>query len=70
VMQGPGRTWGKWSIPETHTDNKFGTADDPVINPDRPIGATPLAVAGWARLAKVLKERGVASDYRERATNC
>ena len=67
VMQGPGRTWAKWSIPDIHTDNKFGTADDPVINPDRPIGATPLAIAGWARLAKVLKERGAVCDYRERA---
>ena len=63
VMQGPGRTWGKWSIPDTHTDNKFGTADDPVINPDRPIGSTPLAIAGWARMAKVLNERGAADDY-------
>jgi hypothetical protein len=67
IMQGPGRTWSKWSIPDIHTDNKFGTADDPVINPDRPIGATPLAIAGWARLAQVLNARGTANDYHERA---
>jgi hypothetical protein len=30
VSQGPGRNWTKWSPPEDHTDNKVGTADDPV----------------------------------------
>jgi hypothetical protein len=66
-MQGPARTWMRWTRPEVHTDNKVGTADDPVINPDRTIAAVPLAVAGWARLAKLLDERNISNDYVDRA---
>ena len=31
VLQGPERTWMRWTAPDVHTDNKIGTADDPVI---------------------------------------
>ncbi len=65
VNQGPKRDWMRWTAPDVHTDNKIGTADDPVIA--QPVGNTPLAVAGWARLAPLLAGRNVASDYLERA---
>ena len=42
VNQGPARNWMKWSAPEEHTDNKVGTADDPVIQPGE--GNSPLAI--------------------------
>ncbi len=65
VMQGPARTWMGWKAPEIHTDNKIGTEDDPVIAPGTP--NVPLTVAAWARLGRILSERGVAHDYTERA---
>ena len=65
VNQGPGRNWTKWSAPEDHTDNKSGTPDDPIIQPGE--GNSPLVIAGWARLSRILKERGVANDYLDRA---
>jgi len=65
VSQGPGRDWMKWSPPDVHTDNVVGTADDPVIMPGE--GYSPLVIAAWMRLAKLLDERGVRTDYRDRA---
>ncbi|MBI3852647.1 MAG: glycoside hydrolase family 9 protein [Verrucomicrobia bacterium] len=65
VSQGPGRNWTKWSIPEAHTDNIIGTADDPVVQPGE--GNSPLAIGGWARLAELLKQRSVKSDYLDHA---
>jgi len=65
VNQGPGRNWTKWSIPEMHTDNIIGTADDPVISPGE--GNSPLMIGGWARLSNLLKQRGMTNDYLERA---
>ncbi|MBI3836524.1 MAG: glycoside hydrolase family 9 protein [Planctomycetia bacterium] len=65
VLQGPARTWMKWSAPDEHTDNKIGTADDPVIAAGT--GNVPLTIAAWASLARVLNERGVRNDYTDRA---
>ena len=65
VSQGPGRNWTKWSAPEDHTDNKIGTADDPVIQPGD--GNSPLMIGGWARLSVLLKQRGATNDYLARA---
>lgn len=65
VMQGPARTWMRWEAPDKHTDNKIGTADDPVIAP-APSNA-PLTIAAWACLARELDARGVGNDYLERA---
>jgi len=65
VSQGPGRNWTKWSAPEVHTDNAIGTDDDPVVQPGE--GNSPLVIGGWARLSVLLKQRGVASDYLDRA---
>jgi hypothetical protein len=65
VSQGPGRAWTKWSAPEVHTDNKVGTADDPVIQAGE--GNSPLVVGAWARLSKILQHRGKTNDYLERA---
>ncbi len=65
VLQGPARTWMKWSAPDEHTDNKIGTDDDPVIAAG--MGNVPLTVAAWASLARVLTERGIEHDYTERA---
>ncbi len=65
VNQGPGRNWTKWSAPEDHTDNKVGTADDPVIQPGE--GNSPFLIGGWARLSVLLKQRGVTNDYLDRA---
>jgi hypothetical protein len=65
VLQGPARTWMKWSAPDEHTDNKIGTSDDPVIAPG--MGNVPLSIAAWASLARVLSERGVEHDYTGRA---
>jgi hypothetical protein len=65
VMQGPARTWMRWEAPDKHTDNKIGTADDPVIAP-APSNA-PLTIAAWACLARELDARGVRNDYLERA---
>jgi hypothetical protein len=52
-------------VPEEHTDNKVGTADDPMIQPDE--GSSPLMIGGWARLSVLLKQRGVTNDYLDRA---
>lgn len=65
IHQGPGRDWTKRSAPEDHTDNQVGTADDPVIQPGE--GNSPLMIGGWARLAVLLKARGVTNDYLPRA---
>ena len=65
VHQGPGRNWTKWSVPEEHTDNTVGTADDPVIQPGE--GNSPLMIGGWARLSVLLKPRGMTNDYLDRA---
>jgi hypothetical protein len=63
VLQGPARTWMKWSAPDEHTDNKIGTADDPVIAPGS--GNVPLTVAAWAGLARA--QRGQQQGNLERA---
>ena len=65
IRQGPGRNWTKWSAPEDHTDNKTGTADDPVIQPGE--GNSPLMIGGWARLSVLLRSRGETNDYLARA---
>jgi len=65
VSQGPGRAWMKWSPPEVHTDNIVGTPDDPVIQPGE--GHSPLAIGGWARLSVLLNQRGIGTDYLDRA---
>lgn len=65
VNQGPRREWMKWTAPDVHTDNRIGTADDPVIA--QPVGNAPLAIAGLARTGKLLNDRGIANDYIDRA---
>jgi hypothetical protein len=65
VMQGPARTWMRWEAPDVHTDNKIGTADDPVIAPAAP--NVPLTVAAWASLARALDARSLENDYTRRA---
>lgn len=65
VRQGPGRDWMKWTAPDVHTDNKIGTADDPMIA--QGTGNTPLAVAAWASVGRLLTERGIRNDYAARA---
>jgi hypothetical protein len=65
VLQGPERTWMKWSAPDVHTDNQIGTADDPVISATTP--NVPLSVAAWACVGRQLSAAGVDNDYAERA---
>lgn len=66
IEQGPDRkTWMNWCPPEKTTDNIAGTADDPIVTKGE--GNSPLAIAGWVRLARVLKGRGIDTDYVERA---
>jgi hypothetical protein len=65
VLQGPERTWMKWTAPDLHTDNQPGTADDPVLADGT--GNVPLTIAAWAAVARQLSEAGVTSDYVERA---
>jgi len=65
VLQGPGRTWMKWTAPDVHTDNQIGTADDPVIAAAAP--NAPLTIAAWVAVARQLSAAGIASDYVERA---
>lgn len=65
IHQGPGRAWMKWVAPEQMTDNQAGTEDDPEVQPGE--GKSPLAIGGWARLATLLAERGIETDYLTRA---
>lgn len=65
IHQGPGRAWMKWVAPEQMTDNQPGTEDDPEVQPGE--GKSPLAIGGWARLARLLDERGIKTDYLARA---
>lgn len=65
INQGPGRNWTRWLAPEAHTDNRIGTADDPIVTAGA--GSSPLLIGAWARLAVLLAEKGVKTDYRERA---
>jgi hypothetical protein len=65
VLQGPERTWMKWSAPEDHTDNQVGTADDPVIASG--VANAPLTIAAWAVVARQLSAAGIDNDYFERA---
>jgi hypothetical protein len=65
IQQGPGRTWMKWSPPDVHTDNIVGTADDPVIQPGE--GQSPLVIAAWARIGRLLTAQGTQNDYADRA---
>jgi hypothetical protein len=65
VLQGPERTWMKWTAPDIHTDNQVGTADDPVIAAAAP--NVPLTIAAWAAVARQLSAAGIESDYAERA---
>jgi hypothetical protein len=65
VLQGPERTWMKWTAPDVHTDNQIGTADDPVIAAATP--NVPLAIAAWAAVARQLSAASIATDYVERA---
>jgi len=67
VGQGPGRTWMKWSPPDVHTDNIVGTADDPVIDPDKKEGNSPLVIGVWARMSAMLDKRGIKNDYMDHA---
>ncbi|MBI4603339.1 MAG: glycoside hydrolase family 9 protein, partial [Planctomycetes bacterium] len=60
VLQGPGRDWMRWTAPDVHTDNVPGTADDPVIAPGK--ANSPLSIAGWALLERLLGERRIESD--------
>ncbi|MBI2433684.1 MAG: glycoside hydrolase family 9 protein, partial [Candidatus Hydrogenedentes bacterium] len=62
IEQGPDRkTWMNWCPPENTTDNTVGTADDPIVTKGN--GNSPLAIAGWARLHRVLTARGIENDY-------
>ena len=54
-----------WKAPEEHTDNKIGTADDPVIA--AAAGNVPLSIAAWARLARTVNVPSEAKDFRARA---
>jgi hypothetical protein len=65
VLQGPARTWMKWTAPDVHTDNQIGTADDPVIAPGT--SNAPLTIAAWATVSRRLSENGISSDYVDRA---
>jgi hypothetical protein len=65
VLQGPGRSWMKWSAPEEHTDNKIGTADDPVIAAG--VSNVPLTVAAWAALARTSSDAELRRDFTTRA---
>lgn len=67
VGQGPGRTWMRWSPPDVHTDNIVGTDDDPVIDPEKKEGSSPLVIGAWARMSQMLNRRGVKNDYLDRA---
>jgi hypothetical protein len=66
VQQGPDRaTWMKWAPPEQQTDGVPGTPDDPIVLEGE--GHSPLAIGGWARLARRLDARGIPNDYFARA---
>jgi hypothetical protein len=66
IEQGPDRsTWMKWCPPENMTDNIPGTADDPIVIEGE--GNSPLAIGAWARLARILGDRGIDTDYLPRA---
>jgi hypothetical protein len=66
IEQGPNRrTWMKWCPPEQTTDNVVGTPDDPIVTKGE--GNSPLAIGAWARLARLLEDRGFKNDYRKRA---
>jgi hypothetical protein len=65
VLQGPGRTWMAWKAPDEHTDNKIGTADDPVIAPTP--GNVPLTIAAWCKVAQSVSDPAAKKDYVERA---
>lgn len=66
IEQGPDRkTWMNWCPPEKTTDNVVGTPDDPIVQPGE--GHSPLGIAAWARLAKLLDARGIPNDYLVRA---
>ncbi len=65
INQGPGRNWTRWLAPDLHTDNRIGTADDPIVTAGE--GSSPLLIGGWTRLAELLGEKGIKKDYRERA---
>jgi hypothetical protein len=65
VLQGPERTWMKWTAPDVHTDNQIGTDDDPMIASGTP--NVPLTIAAWATVARQLSKARIESDYVERA---
>ncbi|MBI2826758.1 MAG: glycoside hydrolase family 9 protein [Planctomycetia bacterium] len=65
VMQGPKRDWMRWTAPDVHTDNKVGTADDPVIA--EADGNSPLTIAAWASLAGQAADARAKQDYLSRA---
>jgi hypothetical protein len=66
IEQGPDRkTWMNWCPPEKTTDNIPGTADDPIVIEGA--GSSPLGIGAWARLARILRERGIETDYLPRA---
>ncbi len=66
IEQGPDRkTWMKWCPPEEMTDNVVGTEDDPRVVEGA--GNSPLACGAWARLSRLLDERGIANDYLDNA---
>ena len=65
VLQGPERTWMKWTAPDVHTDNQIGTADDPVIAAGT--ANVPLTIAAWVQVARQLSAAGIENDYVERA---
>lgn len=65
LHQGPGRNWTRWLAPDLHTDNRVGTADDPVFTPGE--GNSPLAIGAWARLAALLAEKGAKTKYLDHA---
>ncbi|MFH1742719.1 MAG: glycoside hydrolase family 9 protein [bacterium] len=66
IEQGPNRkTWMNWCPPNKTTDNIIGTEDDPIVIEGN--GNSPLAIGGWARLARILESREIKTDYLDRA---
>jgi len=66
IEQGPDRkTWMNWCPPENTTDNTVGTADDPTVIEGA--GNSPLAIGAWARLSRLLNERGIDNSYMDNA---
>jgi hypothetical protein len=65
IEQGPDRkTWMNWCPPEKTTDNVIGTPDDPIVTKGE--GNSPLAIGAWARLSRILSDRGIQNSNSAR----